>query len=66
MIVPLKDENVLEMTVRNDWNILDFVNKKLGFAKTVIIKSQRQFIYDSNLYGSDVRQSYSIFLPILV
>ena len=27
---------------------------KLGFAKKVIIKSQRQYMYGSNFYGSDV------------
>ena len=29
-------------------------NLKWGFAKKVIIKSQRQFMYGSNFYGSDV------------
>ena len=29
---------------------------KSGFAKKVIIKSQRQFMYGSNFYGSDVKR----------
>ena len=33
------------------WEIF---NMKWGFAKKVIIKSQRQFMYSSNFYGSDV------------
>ena len=30
------------------------VYKQLGIAKKVIIKSQRQFMYGSNFFGSDV------------
>ena len=33
----------------------EICNMKWGFAKKVIIKSQRQFMYGSNFYGSDVR-----------
>ena len=32
---------------------------KLGFAKKVIIKSKRQFMYGSNFYGSDVIDPYA-------
>ena len=30
---------------------------KYGFAKKVIMKSQRQYKYGSNCYGSDVNQN---------
>ena len=32
----------------------EICSMKWGFAKKVIIKSQRQFMYGSNFYGSDV------------
>ena len=32
----------------------EICNMKWGYAKKVIIKSQRQFLYGSNFYGSDV------------
>ena len=37
---------------------------KLGFDKKVIIKSQRQFMYGSNFYGSDVSQRFSQLYPL--
>ena len=37
-------------------------NMKWGFAKKVIIKSQRQFMYGSNIYGSDVTLTLSMKL----
>ena len=32
----------------------DICNMEWGFTKKVIIKSQRPFMYGSNVYGSDV------------
>ena len=37
----------------------EICNMKWGFAKKVIIKSQRQFMYGSNFYGSDVIQDWT-------
>ena len=39
----------------------EICNMKWGFAKKVIIKSQRQFMYGSNFYGSDVTMSFFKF-----
>ena len=39
------------------WDICDM---KWGFAKNVIIESQRQFMYGSNFYGSDVSFAYIV------
>ena len=40
----------------------EFCNMKWGFAKKVVIKSQRQFMYGSNCHGSDV--TYTHFKPL--
>ena len=39
----------------------EICNMKLRFAKKVIIKSQRQFMYGSNFYGSDVIKILTTF-----
>ena len=36
----------------------EICNMKWGFAKKIIIKSKRQFMYGSNFYGSDVIHSW--------
>ena len=42
--------------------VWEICNMKWGFAQKVIIKSQRQFMYGSNFYGSDVTSKcYSHF-----
>ena len=38
---------------------------KWGFAKKVMIKSQRQFMYGSNFYESDVTSLFSFYLESL-